>query len=65
MKLGSNKGVFVLSALIRCMREDDKAAPLFEQIHECPGLWVFEFVTPAMTPLPDWENDAIEPDKTL
>lgn len=32
----------VLNALLRCVREDGKAAPLFEPVDRAPGLWVLE-----------------------
>ena len=32
----------VLNALLRCVRKDKKAAPLFERIDQVPGLWVLE-----------------------
>ena len=35
-------GPLVLNGLLRCTREDGKAAPLFERIEHVPGLWVLE-----------------------
>lgn len=35
-------GPLVLNALLRCTREDRKAAPLFERVEKVPGLWVLE-----------------------
>lgn len=32
----------VHNALLRCVRADDRAVPLFERITEVPGLWVLE-----------------------
>lgn len=33
----------IVNMLLRCTRDDDKAAPIFEEIKEVPGLWVLEF----------------------
>jgi hypothetical protein len=35
-------GPLVFNALLRCIREDAEAAPLFERIEKVPGLWVLE-----------------------
>ena len=32
----------VLNALLRCVREDSQALPLFEPVEKVPGLWVLE-----------------------
>ena len=32
----------VLNALLRCVRKDKRAAPVFERIDQVPGLWVLE-----------------------
>jgi len=50
----ANRDPLVYNALLRCNREDSKAAPLFERINEVPGLWVLELGTYDLLPWSEW-----------
>ena len=42
MSSSADQHPLVLNALLRCNREDSKAADLFEPVVHVPGLWVLE-----------------------
>ena len=50
----ANRVPLVANAVLRCTREDSKAAPLFERINEVPGLWVLELSTYPLQTWPEW-----------
>jgi len=51
-------GPLVLNALLRCTREDQKAAPLFERADKVPGLWVLELGPFAKDSWTSWLSEA-------
>jgi hypothetical protein len=53
-------GPLVLNALLRCTREDRKAAPLFERVEKVPGLWVLELGPFAEDSWTIWLSDAYQ-----
>jgi hypothetical protein len=50
----ANQHLLVLNALLRCTREDSKAAPLFEPVNHVPDLWVLELGPFADEAWPVW-----------
>jgi len=55
-----NRGPEVYNALLRCTREDNKAAPLFERINEVPGLWVLELGPFAKNGWSGWVSEVLQ-----
>jgi hypothetical protein len=50
----------VINALLRCTREDSRAAPLFERVEKVPGLWVLELGPFAEDSWTDWLAEACQ-----
>ena len=55
----ANRDPLVYNAVLRCNRDDSKAAPLFERINEVPGLWVLELGTYDLLPWSEWLSGLI------